>query len=137
MEILIVRQWFTNRSSMGLLSIDGTYTCFTLEDVARAEGVKISKETCISPGEYDVIMDYSPRHKKIMPHILNVPMFEGIRFDIANSPDEVEGCIALGFEKYHDLVGSSYAANELVVSKINLAFTNNEPIKLIIKNQPL
>ena len=137
MLIEIKRHWYTNRSTMGVLGINGTHTCFTLEDVARAKGVKIPKETCISAGSYNVIMDYSPRHEKIMPHILNVPLFEGVRFDIANKSVEVEGCIAVGFERFYDLLGSSSAAYEYITKQINETFIRNEPIELVITDEQL
>ena len=137
MLIEIKRHWFTIRSTIGVLGINGTYTCFTLEDVARAEGIKINGETCIQAGTYKVIMDYSNRHKKIMPHILDVPKFEGIRFDIANKSEEILGCIAIGFERFYDILGSSSAAYECVVKQINEAFIRNEPIELVITNEQL
>lgn len=137
MLIEVKRHWYTNRSTMGVLNINGTHTCFTLEDVARAESIKIDGETCIPAGTYKVIMDYSERHKKIMPHILDVPKFEGIRFDIANKPEEILGCIAVGFERFYDILGSSRAAYECVMKQINEAFIRNEPIELVITNEQL
>ena len=57
--------------------------------------------------------DYSHRHNRVMPHI-KVPSRDqaaggdaGIRIDIANKPDQLLGCIALGDNEEVDSVDDS------------------------------
>ncbi len=76
------------------------YSC---EDKVReVEGVpvdtwKIPKETAIPKGTYDLILDESVRFKKIMPHILDVDGFSGVRIHSGNTNHDTEGCILLGW----------------------------------------
>jgi len=83
---------------------------FSLEDVVR--DVKIKGETAIPYGTYEVITNYSMRFKKVMPLLLNVPGFDGIRIHSGNTKADTEGCILLGYDKLPDRIGNSRAAFE-------------------------
>ncbi len=91
-----------DEETIGGLYEEGHWFMWTLEDRDRRledGGIKIPKETAIPRGKYRVIIDWSDKHWGLEAHILDVPQFEGIRFDIANSPGEIEGCIAVGQER--------------------------------------
>lgn len=105
MILTIKRKWFTDKSSIGELSIDGEFQCFTLEDAERFE--KIHGETAIPCGTYEVRMTYSPRFKQAMPILIGVPNFEGVRIHWGNTADDTEGCILLGETRGHDFIGRS------------------------------
>lgn len=70
--------------------------CDTLEDRVRPEGEKVYGKTAIPEGAYEMVLSYSPRFKKILPEILNVPNFTGIRIHSLNKAEESEGCIGVG-----------------------------------------
>jgi hypothetical protein len=106
MELLLKRVAFTGKSTIGELSIDGEFFCHTLEDVVR-QGPKVYGKTAIPAGTYEVIIDFSKHFKKKMPHILNVPGFEGIRIHTGNKAEDTEGCILLGLTKGPDFIGRS------------------------------
>jgi hypothetical protein len=110
MEIEVVRKEFTENSTIGDFLIDGDFFCHSLEDRVREPGVKVYGGTAISEGGYDLIIDQSARFRRAMPHILNVPGFEGIRIHAGNTSKDTEGCILLGFTKEHDSVGRSKEA---------------------------
>lgn len=80
--------------TIGKLFIDNVFECYTLEDVVRA--VKIPNETAIPAGAYDVVIDDSPKYKRLMPHILDVPNFIGIRIHSGNTDKDTSGCILVG-----------------------------------------
>ena len=100
MKLSIVRQPSTASATMGSLYIDGHWFCFTLEDPVRELGPngegKIPGKTAIPYGRYQVIIDKSTRFNCLMPHILNVPHFEGIRIHSGNTAADTEGCVLLG-----------------------------------------
>lgn len=108
MELELLRREFSDHSTIGDLIIDGEYFCYTLEDKVRE--VKIKGETAIPFGRYEVVVDYSARFKRNMPHILNVAGFEGIRIHNGNTDKDTEGCILLGYTKKRDFIGQSIAA---------------------------
>jgi len=105
MKLDLIRKVFTESSTIGDLLINGEFFCYTLEDVPRV--VKIPGETAIPCGTYQVITNYSNRFKKIMPLLLNVPGFEGVRIHSGNTAKDTEGCILLGYSKDNNFVGES------------------------------
>ena len=108
MKLVLIRTEFTEASTIGDLLIDNEYFCHTLEDVVRE--VKIPGQTAIPCGAYEVITNYSNRFKMVMPLLLNVPGFEGVRIHSGNTDKDTEGCILLGFTKQKDFVGQSKLA---------------------------
>lgn len=106
MELKIQRVEKDNKATIGGLFIDGEFFCSTLEDVdrgltsvdtlAKIKEIKVQNQTAIPSGRYEVIIDMSTRFKKLMPHIINVPGFEGIRIHPGNSDVDTDGCIILG-----------------------------------------
>lgn len=110
MNLKLSRTNYTNQSTIGDFYVDSEWYSFALEDVVRAPGVKVAGKTAIPAGTYEVIIDQSIRFKRAMPHILDVPMFTGVRIHQGNYPKDTEGCILLGFTKGVDFVGKSVAA---------------------------
>lgn len=132
--ISVKRKYFTNKSTIGQLTFND-FHCFTLEDTVRRNGFKIAGETAIPPGEYEVIVNYSERFKQMMPLILNVPNFQGIRIHPGNTEKDTDGCILVG-NNYNpdipDLITDSRAAfnilfplikNSMLTSKVFLAIS--------------
>ena len=119
--------WIVNKETN-----EKTYECFTLEDTVRPFGIKIAGKTAIPEGTYKVVFDWSDRHRCVMLHVLDVPNFEGIRFDIANKPEDVEGCIAVGRSRSPDWIGSSTPALKQLSTKL-LEVYNKEEIWIEIK----
>jgi hypothetical protein len=108
MELKLKRTHFMGHGTIGELSIDGEFMYYTMEDKDRlleSTGctAKIPKETAISRGTYKVIIDKSTRFKRLMPHVLDVPCFEGIRIHVGNYNGDTEGCILLGMGHDEDV----------------------------------
>ncbi len=136
MRLSLTRQKSTPNSSMGSLYIDGLWFCFTLEDVTRELGPngegKIPGRTAIPFGEYAVIIDKSTRFNRLMPHILDVPFFEGVRIHSGNTAADTEGCILLGLDKTgDDSIGHSVTAFEAFMDRLKAGLIDGE-VKLTI-----
>ena len=116
MNLTLYRKWFTDISTTGVLFIDGEFFCYTLEDVVREQ--KIYGKTAIPYGKYDVVITYSPRFKKNMPLLVNVPNFEGVRIHAGNTANDTEGCILVGKSKGQDFIGGSRKTYEELMERI-------------------
>ena len=116
MKLKVVREEFTKNSTIGSLYIDGTFFYYTLEDTIRDK--KIKGETAISTGMYDIRLTMSNRFKKVMPLLLNVPNFEGVRIHSGNTKHDTEGCILVGMVKDTDFVGMSRVAFNKLMGRL-------------------
>jgi len=119
MQITIKRLHKTDTSTIGELLIDGVFECYTLEDVERE--VKIKAETAIPKGTYKVIINQSNRFKRLMPLLLNVPNFEGVRIHAGNTNHDTEGCILVGRTRSKDFIGQSRKAYDKLFKKMQAA----------------
>jgi hypothetical protein len=140
MYIQLVRESFTNKSTEGKLFINGEFECYTLEDKDRFLEVntieqKVYAETAIPRGTYNVLLTRSPRFKKVLPLLEDVPYFEGIRIHAGNKPEDSEGCILVGSTNNlddDDWIGGSKVALKSLMSKMQEAVDRKEEITIEI-----
>lgn len=116
MKLELRRAYFKPTYTIGHLYIDNVYFCDTLEDPWRE--VKIPHETCIPLGTYKVIITMSNRFKKLMPLLVNVPNFEGIRIHSGNVSADTSGCILVGQNKIKGMVVNSRLTFDNLMDKI-------------------
>lgn len=94
MNIVLIRNIYTPVNTIGDLLINHSVYCHTLEDVVRQKGSqKVPGEMAIPSGRYQVVLSMSQRFKRIMPELLYVQNFEGIRIHGGNTAKDTEGCI--------------------------------------------
>lgn len=117
MELKLIRDKFTEESTIGRLLINDVFHCFTLEDKVRE--VKIQNVTAIPKGRYEVIVNFSNRFQQQMPLLLKVPNFEGVRIHWGNYSKDTEGCILLGTTKGVNMIGNSRTAYAKFMSVLN------------------
>jgi len=126
MELKLNRKEFYPDRCIGGFYINDQWSYYTLEDKDRqrqaggiiipwSSDLKIPKQTAIPRGRYQVIIDKSDRFQRMMPHILDVPDFAGIRIHILNTPVETEGCPGIGMQYEvgtHNIVKSKLAFDD-------------------------
>lgn len=136
MKLRLERFKFGDTYTIGELFVDNKDECFTLEDVVRPLGEKVQNETAIPAGIYKVVIDYSNHFQKELPHILNVPMFEGVRIHSGNTSKDTEGCILVGsaWTGGDEIVGSRVAFTHLF-AQLKEAVDKEEEILLEIVNK--
>lgn len=96
MRLRVIRIVFNEHSTLGRLYLNNEYYCYTLEDRVRPAGVKVFGKTAIPAGTYTVIVNYSPKFKKLMPLLLKVPGFDGIRIHSGTLATHSHGCVLVG-----------------------------------------
>ena len=141
MEIGIDRKWFTSRSTIGELSIDGDFECFTLEDRV-VDGTRIEGKGAIPPGRYRVVVTvsdrarrgalWSPSSEHLLPLLLDVPSFDGIRIHAGNTDKDTEGCILVGRGRQPDAISNSRAALSALLPKIEEALATEDAYITIV-----
>lgn len=116
MELTLQRKTFNEKFTLGELFIDGVFFCYTVEDKVR--DVKIKGITAIAFGRYKMIINMSNRFKKMMPLLLDVPFFEGVRIHSGNTAEDSEGCVIVGMVKTDNGVGMSRVAFTKLMEKL-------------------
>ena len=132
-NLLIIRNTFSEVSTIGNLYLDGEWLCDTLENPWLNNQRNIS---CIPEGEYKVRLRTARESAtKDYLHLLvqDVPDRSLVLFHTGNTAKDTRGCILVGIGSEQDFVKNSRLAMELLVKEIlNLGGTN---INLIIKNK--
>ncbi|HLP41249.1 MAG TPA: DUF5675 family protein [Fibrobacteria bacterium] len=110
MRITVIRTHYTEQSTSGVMLLDGNFFGYTLEDATRT-GPKVPGKTAIPAGRYKVNITHSPRFGKMLPLLLDVPGFTGVRIHGGNTADNTEGCILVAQRRIHaDRIGGSLSA---------------------------
>lgn len=136
MELKLNRIFLGSSATIGELLVNDKHLCDTLEDRVRPEGEKVYGKTAIPEGTYEVKLTYSPRFKKILPEILNVPNFSGIRIHSLNKAEESEGCIGVGEWNGKDTnwISNSRKAFNKLFAILQEASDRGEKITITINN---
>ena len=135
MNLALLRDTFTETSTTGQLFIENAFECYVLEDQDRkleAGGKKVYGKTAIPRGRYQVVLDWSPKYGRDMPHILDVPGFNGIRIHTGNRSEDTEGCLIVGQERVENYVRNSKIAFDALLQKLNLAWAKEEEVWITI-----
>jgi len=143
MELKLKREVFTDNSTIGSLYVDGVFECYILEDkdrnltdlmpLEKIAGTKVYGKTCIPYGRYEVDWTMSARFKKMMPILLNIKGWTGIRIHAGNSEIDSLGCLLCGRLKLNDRISESTLATNRLYKKIEAAKKQGQRIFITIE----
>jgi len=131
-KLKLVRTRFKKECIIGELYVDDEFECYTLED--SPEG---SPKGPVPPGTYKVVIDVSDRFKRLMPHILDVPGFAGIRIHKGNTAADTTGCILVGEGVIYDntALTQSKVAFDFLFGEIADAILHKEDVEIEIVSE--
>lgn len=138
MELSLKRTNIGESSTIGEMYIGPRFECFTLEDKVReVEGQpvgmwKIKGRTAIPRGRYQVKLTESAKFGKVMPQLMDVPGYEGIRIHSGNTEADTEGCLLVGTAKGTTMIYNSRATFATLYPKLETAINNGEEIWITI-----
>lgn len=141
MKLKLIRDTHNPKQTLGKLFIDGKFETYTCEDPERevagqpVSAWKIPGQTAIPRGTYRVQITLSPKYKRLMPVLVNVPGFDGIRIHSGNTADDSEGCILLGDIRFATYIGASRIAVARVQDKIDSAIQFGEIVTITIESK--
>ena len=132
-NLLLIRNTFTEESTIGDFFLNGERMCDTLENPYINNERRIS---CIPEGEYKVRLRTARESAtRDYLHLLvqDVPNRKWILLHRGNYASDTNGCVLVGLGTQHNKVNNSRLAMDLLMKEIiNLGGTN---INLIIKNK--
>ena len=126
MQLLLIRDSFNVDFTIGKLYVDDRFFCDVLEDAVRKE--KIKGKTAIPAGAYKVILTKSVRFKKILPLLLDVPNYEGVRIHSGNTHEDTEGCLLVGTR-----TGTSVKDSRIAMGKLMALLEKAKEISIVIR----
>jgi len=138
MRIDLRRSRSESGATIGELYVDGSVFCYTLEDEVRevrgepVSSWKVKGKTAIPAGRYEVRLTMSPRFKRVMPQLLNVPGFSGVRIHAGNTAADTEGCILVGKGAGSSSVTRSREAYNALFEEIQSAIDAGEKVHIEI-----
>lgn len=117
LNIALIREEKYSTCTMGKLYLNDSYFCDTLEDIDRGlydtmplEEIKSKKVyglTAIPYGKYKVIVNYSNKFKKLMPLLINVKGYEGVRIHNGSFASDSYGCVLIGKKVKENFINQS------------------------------
>ena len=144
MELLVKRYVFQPDSTISHFSVNDKPMCHILEDFDRGlkqtdsiehiNATKVYGSTCIPYGRYEVRLTMSARFKQVMPQLIDVPGFEGIRMHRGNQSSSTLGCLLLGDYKEGDVnwISQSEGNYALLMDILQRAIERDEKIWITI-----
>lgn len=127
MKLLLKRKFKGDTYTVGDLYIDGVLFCNTIEDKVRIlpllcpdtpQGIgcrckeKVYARTAIPCGTYKITMQRSPRFKRMLPYLHDVPHFFGILIHSGTTDADSAGCIIVGKNTIKGKVTESRATSD-------------------------
>jgi hypothetical protein len=120
MKIKVVREVFTDKSTIGSLYLNDVFFCYTLEDKDRGldqsqsliiiQAKKLFGITAIPYGKYPLIVNKSPKFGRLLPRLQGIKGFDGVLIHRGNSAEHSHGCILVGYKKGTDCIMESTKA---------------------------
>lgn len=136
MKLLLQRIFTGADYTIGRLTVDSMRFCDTLElPLATADGRRnVPNKTAIPAGVYDIVVNVSPKFKRLLPRLLNIKGRDGILIHRANKPSDITGCIAVGENKVKGMVLNSTPYEQRLVELTLEAQSRCEDITIEIRN---
>lgn len=158
MEILTLRDPSRGDATSSYTFVNGAFFCHLLEDVVREPKTgkptewealvawvktwKVDGVTAICSGRYRVIINESTRFNRLMPLLLRVPAYSGVRMHPGLKPRDTEGCLLPGDELYETEAGprvksgTTRSAAERLQAVIQEALDRGEEVWWEFKENP-
>ena len=142
MEITLIRFAYRSDYTIGKMYVNDAYFCDTLEDTNRDLNkngrfdngeTKVYGRICIPFGHYTVDLTMSAHFKRVLPILVGVPDFAGVRIHRGNEPSDTLGCILVGENKIKGKVINSTPYEEKLVQMMKAAKGRGETISITIK----
>ena len=120
-NIDLIRKKIAGKAVTGTL----TFRLFNSEEPTTVPSLE-NADYLIPEGTYPVERTWSPKFKKFLPELIDVPDRFGIRIHRGTIPEHSRGCILL------DMNGMAYL--NTLFNQIDV-FENNDPIQITVRSE--
>lgn len=134
MKIEVVRTYFNQNYTKGVMLVDNKFFGYTLEPQRKGSNETSHLNRCINTGKYVAEYEYSAKFKKHLIELKNVPDHEEIKIHAGNYRKDTRGCILVGLRSDVGCVLDSRLAIDILNNMAKNAKNSNVKIEVIVRN---
>ena len=133
MKIEVVRTYFNQNYTKGVMLVDNEFFGYTLEPQKKGSNETSCLNRCIDTGKYVAVYEYSPKFKQHLIELKNVPDHTEIKIHTGNFRSDTRGCILVGLRSGVGCVLDSKIAVEMLNTMAKNAKNSNVKIEVEVK----
>lgn len=131
-HILSVHRFdYAKNHTKSIIFIDGQFICFGMEPENKVNNQIPGQRDLIPEGKYQLVLSMSPKFKKLLPEVIDVPFNTGIRIHAGNHPSETSGCLLVGAYFADNMLLDSNKMLNKIIDKLIEFKANNEGVRII------
>lgn len=133
MKIEVVRTYFNQNYTKGIMLVDNKFFGYTLEPQKKGSNETSCLNRCIDTGKYVAVYEYSPKFKQHLIELKNVPDHTEIKIHAGNFRSNTRGCILVGIRSIVGGVLDSKIAVEVLNTMAKNAKNSNVRIEIEVR----
>lgn len=133
MKIEVIRTYFNQNYTKGIMLVDDTFFGYTLEPQRKGSSEVSYLNRCIDTGIYVAKYEYSPKFKQHLIELKNVPNHIEIKIHAGNFRRDTRGCILVGKRSEVGRVLDSRIAVDMINTMAKNAKNNNVRIDIEVR----
>lgn len=134
MKIEVVRTYFNQNYTKGVMLVDNEFFGYTLEPQKKESNETSYLNRCIDTGKYVAVYEYSPKFKQHLIELKNVPNHTEIKIHEGNFRSNTRGCILVGFRSVEGSVLDSKIAVKMLNAMAKNAKNSNVKIEVEVRS---
>lgn len=134
MKIEVVRTYFNQNYTKGIMLVDNEFFGYTLEPQKKGSNEKSFLNRCIDTGKYVAVYEYSPKFKQHLIELKNVPEHTEIKIHAGNFRSNTRGCILVGLRSVVGSILDSKIAVEMLNTMAKNAKNSNVKIEVEVRS---
>lgn len=133
MKIEVVRTYFNQNFTKGIMLVDDKFFGYTLEPQIKGNNETSYLNRCINAGKYVAEYEYSAKFKKHLIELKNVRNHTEIKIHSGNFRKDTRGCILVGLRSDVGCVLDSRLAVDMLNDMAKNAKNSNVKIEVEVK----
>lgn len=133
MKIEVVRTYYNQNYTKGIMLVDNRFFGFTLEPQRKGSNEVSYLNRCINTGKYLAVYEYSAKFKKHLIELKNVRNHTEIKIHAGNYRKDTRGCILVGLRSDVGCVLDSRLAIDMLNDMAKNAKNSNIKIEVEVK----
>lgn len=133
MKIEVIRTYFNQNFTKGIMYVDNKFFGFTLEPQRKGSNEVSNLNRCINTGKYVAVYEYSAKFRKHLIELKNVHNRTEIKIHSGNFRRDTRGCILVGLRSDVGCVLNSRIAIDMLNNMAKHAKNSNVKIEVEVK----